>query len=76
MNKGGKQVKKKNTGKRAAHRIDLDEPEKVIETTAVETAASDKAEKSEKSEKPEKKSKANDLIAPASVKDESDKNSD
>lgn len=73
MNKGVKQVKKKNTGKRAAHRIDLDEPEKVIETTAVETAASDKAEKSEK---PEKKSKANDLIAPASVKDESDKNSD
>jgi YidC/Oxa1 family membrane protein insertase len=69
MNKGIKQVKKKNTGKRAAHRIDLADNDSVIDTTATET-------KDEADAKPEKKSKAHDLIAPASVKDESDKNTD
>ena len=69
MNKGIKQVKKKNTGKRAAHRIDLADNDSVIDTTATET-------KDEADTKPEKKSKAHDLIAPASVKDESDKNTD
>jgi YidC/Oxa1 family membrane protein insertase len=66
MNKGIKQPKKKaNTGKRAAHRIDLDEP---IEATATET-------ETEAASEP-KKSKGHDLIAPAEIKDESDKKND
>ena len=69
MNKGIKQVKKKSNGKRAAHRIDLADTDSVIETTATETNNDGEA-------KPEKKSKAHDLIAPASVKDESDKKTD
>ncbi len=64
MNKGVKHHKKKaNATKRAAHRIDLDE-DAVIE---------------EKPKAGEKKAKADpkaSLIAPAQIKDESDKNSD
>ncbi len=63
MNKGIKQPKKKaNTGKRAAHRIDLDD---------------DEVEEAPKAEpKKEKKDPKAGLIAPAQIKDESDKKSD
>lgn len=65
MNKGIKQPKKKaNNGKRAAHRIDLDE--------SAETAPA--SESNVESET--KKSKGHDLIAPAAIKDESDKQKD
>ena len=63
MNKGIKQPKKKaNTGKRAAHRIDLDDDE-VVEAPKPEP-------------KKEKQDPKAGLIAPAQIKDESDKNSD
>ena len=63
MNKGIKQPKKsERKNKRAAHRIDLD----------------DEAEQEEKTEKKpsEKKAKASSLLAPAEMKDESDKKTD
>ena len=63
MNKGVKQYKKKaNTGKRAAHRIDLDDDDAV------------EAPKPEK-KAPKKDPKAS-LIAPADMKDETDKKSE
>lgn len=64
MNKGVKQTKKKsNSGKRAAHRIDIEDTAETASDTVTEAA-----------ELPEvKKNKGHDLIAPASVKDESDK---
>lgn len=63
MNKGVKQPKKKaNTAKRAAHRIDLDDDE-VVEQPKPEP-------------KKEKKDPKAGLIAPAQIKDESDKKSD
>lgn len=63
MNKGVKQPKKKaNTGKRAAHRIDLDDDD-VVEEPKPE-------------QKKEKKDPKASLIAPAQIKDESDKKSD
>lgn len=67
MNKGIKQPKKKaNNGKRAAHRIDLDEaPE-----------ASSEAENKAEDQIETKKNKGHELIAPAAVKDESDKEKD
>lgn len=67
MNKGIKQPKKKvNNGKRAAHRIDLED---VIDVSSeTENKAEDQIEV--------KKNKGHDLIAPATVKDESDKEKD
>ena len=67
MNKGIKQPKKKvNNGKRAAHRIDLED---VIDVSSeTENKAEDQIET--------KKNKGHDLIAPATVKDESDKEKD
>lgn len=64
MNKGVKQPKKKNVAKRAAHRIDLDDDDE----TPVET----NEKKPVKSKKTDPKAS---LIAPAEIKDESDKDS-
>lgn len=63
MNKGIKHQKKKvNTGKRAAHRIDLDDDDVV--------------EAPKPAPKKEKQDPKASLIAPAQIKDESDKKSD
>lgn len=64
MNKGVKQPKKKNAAKRAAHRIDLDDDD--------ETPAESSVKKTEKNKKTDPKA---NLIAPAAIKDESDKDS-
>ena len=64
MNKGVKQPKKKNTAKRAAHRIDLDDDD--------EAPAETDEKKPSKSKKTDPKAS---LIAPAAIKDESDKGS-
>ncbi len=65
MNKGIKQPKKKaNTTKRAAHRIDLDDDYEVVE------------EKPKAAPKKAKEDPKASLIAPAQLKDESDKESD
>ena len=65
MNKGIKQPKRKaNNAKRAAHRIDLDDDYVVVE------------EKPKAAPKKAKEDPKASLIAPAQLKDESDKKSD
>ncbi len=64
MNKGIKQTKKKaNNGKRAAHRIDIDDAAESAPEASSEAAALPEVNKN----------KGHDLISPASIKDESDK---
>lgn len=69
MNKGLKQSNKaaKRAAKRAAHRIDLDDAAETAESSAA-TAASNTENEAPKA------GKGSDLIPPAALKDESDKN--
>lgn len=70
MNKGVKQSNKaaKRAAKRAAHRIDLDDPAEAAEAPADAETSANKTEVT--SAKP---GKGSDLIPPAALKDESDK---
>ncbi len=72
MNKGIKQSHKaaKRAAKRAAHRIDLDDPAETADEAAHDNAPTTQTER----HSAPKEGKGSDLIPPAALKDESDKN--